>query len=274
MILGPIKAGASAKPVLTLGLFQPDARNTDPADRLHRLQMLFTDPMVQRCDLLVCPELFMSGYFAGDGFDDCAEARDGHFAEQVSVLARKSRCAIVYGYPERAGGRVMNSALATGPDGRIMANHQKSLLPHDYEEKHFSAGGKPTIFTLNGWRIGLLICYEVEFPEAVRFYARTGCDLVLAPTACLQQWSVVARNVVPTRAFENNIFVAYANHAGEESGNRYLGESVIVSPWGQDLARAGDVESVITAELHHSEIARARTRLGYLDHASNSCYVS
>ena len=86
-------------------------------------------------------------------------------------------------------------------------------------------------------RIALLICYEIEFPEAARNAALNGADLILAPTALGAQWGVVAHKLVPTRAFENGIFIAYANHAGREGEIEYLGESCIVDPMGNDLAR-------------------------------------
>ncbi len=263
----------SAEPVLTLGIFQSDAGESEPAARLRRLQKVFEDPAVRQCDLLVCPELYLSGYFADERIVHRAQAADGPFAGQVCELARRWECAIVYGYPERAADRVFNSVLVAAPDGSVTANHRKNLLPHEYEEKHFSAGRQPTVFQLRGWNIGLLICYEVEFPEAVRYHAHRGCDLVVAPTALTEHWAIVANRLIPTRAFENNIFVAYANYAGLENGNRYLGGSVIVSPHGADLVRAGDGECVITAQLQHSEIKRARGRLRYLEDVGQSCYV-
>lgn len=257
---------------LTVCIYQPDARDETPANRLERLAAIFDEPAARGCDLIACPELFLSGYFVDDLIMERAETEDGPFSRRVREIAQANDCAIVYGYPERAGDGVFNSALCAGPDGGILANHRKNLLPYDYEEKYFQPGRRPTTFTLRGWQVGLLICYEVEFPEPVRYYAQAGCDLVVAPTALTRDWTVVAHRVLPARAFESNIFVAYANHAGTENGNRYLGNSVIASPFGKDLARAGEEESVITAHLVHEEIARARKRLHFLKDVGQSCY--
>ena len=90
----------------------------------------------------------------------------------------------------------------------MLAHYRKVLLPHDYEERHFRCGGEPTAFTLGDWRIGLLICCELEMLEPARFPVRSGCDLVVAPTALTDDWSVVARQLVPARAFENTAFFA------------------------------------------------------------------
>lgn len=257
---------------LTVGAYQAEVRDEKPADRLVRLTAIFEDTAARECDVLLCPELYMSGYFVDDRIREWAEPATGPFAQKVCAIAREHRCAIVYGYPERADGKVFNSALCAGPDGIVAANHRKNLLPYDYEEKYFEPGRQPTTFALHGWKVGVLICYEVEFPEPVRYYAQAGCDLVLAPTALTDHWPVVARQVVPTRAFENNIYVAYANHCGEEGGNRYLGNSVIASPYGEDAARAGEKECVISARLNRGQIVKARSRLRFLKDVGRSCY--
>jgi len=256
----------------TVGIYQPAARDETPASRLERLQAVFEKPAARDWDLLVCPELYLSGYFVDDRINEWAEPADGPFAKRVGEIAAQNRCAICYGYPERGDDGVYNAALCAGPGGIVEANHRKNLLPYDYEERYFRAGSRPTIFEIRGWRVGLVICYEVEFPEPVRYYAQQGCDLVLAPTALTEHWPVVAHRVLPARAFENNMFVAYANHAGEENGNHYLGASVIASPFGEDLVRAGAGEQVISARLDRSDIARARERLRFLRDVRQSCY--
>jgi len=257
---------------LTVGIYQPEARDESPERRLERLAAIFDEPAARACDLVVCPELYLSGYFVNDAIRERAEPQDGPFARRVHDIARANECAIVYGYPEHTNEGVFNAALCAGPDGGLLGNHRKNLLPYDYEEKYFRPGKQPTTFGLKGWRVGMLVCYEVEFPEPVRYYALNGCDLVIAPTALTEDWTVVARQVLPARAFENNIFVAYANHSGTENGNRYLGNSVIASPFGRDLARAGREEAVITARLRHAEIDSARNRLHFLKDVGDSCY--
>lgn len=262
----------TGRDILNVGIYQPRARDETPEDRLGRLAEIFTQPAARGCDLMICPELYMSGYLVHDRIIERAEPRDGPFARRACEIAKRANCAIVYGYPERDGDNIYNSALCAGAGGDALANHRKNLLPYDYEERYFRQGRAPTIVDIHGWRIGLLVCYEVEFPEPVRYYAQTGCELVAVPTALTREWPTVARRVIPARAFENNIFVAYANHAGDEQGNHYLGESVITSPMGEDLARGGADESVITARLDRAAIAAARARLRFLTDLKRSCY--
>ena len=120
------------------------------------------------------------------------------------------------------------------------------------------------MFRLGAFRIATLICYDAEFPENFRAAACAGADLVLVPTALSAEWGVVAEKLIPTRAFENGVFVCYANHCGEENGLHYHGGSCIVSPNGQDLTRAGADETCLHARLELSEVRAAQARLPYL----------
>ena len=98
----------------------------------------------------------------------------------------------------------------------------------------------------------------------MRDCAARGAQLVVAPTALKKEWAFVARSMVPTRAFENGIFVAYANYCGTEGSFEYLGESCFVGPTGKVTA-AGAEETLIKAELDATEITAARRVLPYLD---------
>ena len=249
---------------LKVGIYQPVARDEAPAARLARLEIVLAGLGQGALDLLICPELYLSGYNIGDQVPTRAEAPDGPFAQGAAALAQRYRTALLYGYPEAADGRVFNSALCLGKAGERLANHRKLSLSGSFEKAQFVPHDGLTLFDLAGWRIAILICYDIEFPENARAAAQAGAELVAVPTALDAAWEVVARKLVPVRAFENGIFLAYANHAGVEAGLRYLGESRIVGPDGRELATAGDAETVITAELDKARIGAARSRLPYL----------
>ena len=147
-----------------------------------------------------------------------------------------------------------------------MANHRKRVLPTTYEQELFDTGNGISVFTLEtGWRAGLVICYESEFPEAVRQCAAAGAQLVLVPTALGKDWAVVSQRVIPARAFENGVYLAYANYSGRDEIIDYIGDSVILSPMGEDLVRAGEGEAWISADLDAESIGRMRQRLPYLE---------
>ncbi|MCV9999477.1 carbon-nitrogen hydrolase family protein [Pararhizobium sp. YC-54] len=235
----------------------PEARITELSGALNSAS---TAPQI-----VVCPELFLSGYGCGEMNHTLAEASDGSFTRKIGEVARAHRCCIVYGYPERTEDGVYNSAAVVAEDGSVVANHRKTLLPNAYERSLFLTGSGFSSFAIENWKIAVAICYEVEFPEILRSAALQGADLVVVPTALTQQWGIVAHQVVPTRAFESGIFVAYANHSGEENNLSYLGASCIVGPSGKDLERAGASDGLIEATLDKAEITRARKVLPYLE---------
>lgn len=216
-------------------------------------------------ELIVCPELFASGYNVGDQLLAAAELPTGPTFRRVAELAKKLRCAIVYGYPESGDNCLFNSAAFVSADGELLVNHRKRLnSPGSFEEDYFTPGMHPTRLEYRGIEIAILICYEVEFPETVRNAALDGAQLVLVPTALVDRWGVVADAVVPARAFENGVWLAYANHAGHENGFDYLGGSKIVAPDGRIMAAANGQEALISATVDIDRVATARQRLPYL----------
>lgn len=246
--------------MLTAGIFQSNGTGLSPAQRLAGLAVTIAD---QSLDLVVCPELFMSGYNVGDDLHRFAEPADGPFAQSVADLARQTGTAICYGYPERDGQAIYNSALVVSKSGEKIANHRKLAIPPGFEQRFFAPGDQLTRFRLGGISCALVICYDVEFPETVRAACLAGAEVVLIPTALGAQWDQVAHRVVPARAFENGCYALYANHAGSEGDITYAGASCIVGPDGRDVARAHDQPQLITAALDAARVAAARDRLPY-----------
>ncbi|MEZ5926284.1 MAG: carbon-nitrogen hydrolase family protein [Hyphomicrobiaceae bacterium] len=245
---------------MRIAIYQSALAGLMPADRLEHLART-----VQETDaeLILCPELFLSGYAVGEELRRLAEPADGPSAARISGLARMNRKAIVYGFPEASKEALYNSALAFGADGALMAHHRKLAIPPGFERTYFTPGTGLTIFTLGEIKLGLLICYDAEFPEAVRATAEAGAHVLLVPTALGAQWPIVAERVIPARAFENGLYVAYANHAGTEGDVTFLGGSCICGPDGRDLARAGAAGTVISATIEAIAVERARNRLPY-----------
>ena len=245
---------------LRAGIFQSDGAGLRPAERLANLAAAIAG---QQLDLVVCPELFMSGYNVGSNLHDLAETAGGPFARSVAALARQTGTAICYGYPERDGEAICNSALVMSGTGTVLANHRKLAIPPGFEQGVFTPGNQLTSFELAGMKCALMICYDAEFPETVRAVCTAGAQIVVIPTALSAQWNQVAQRVVPARAFENGCYALYANHAGKEGDITYAGASCIAGPDGRDVARAGDQPQLITATLEASRVAAARDRLPY-----------
>ncbi len=249
---------------LSVSIFQPTARNDPPAAKLNWLDMAADRASQSGSDILICPELSVSGYFAGDALADRAQPVLGEYSERVAEIALLHDIAIVYGYPEQSGDDLYNAAVFVTPQGRVLANHRKNHIPPGFEQENFRADHHLRAFDYKGWRIALMICYDAEFPESVRQAAVLGAELVIVPTALGAEWAFVAEKMMPTRAFENGVFLAYANWAGREGDVTYLGGSRIIGPDGKELATAGERETIISAEIDNTQILAARTRLPYL----------
>ncbi len=216
-------------------------------------------------DLVLCPELFASGYNLAGELAARAEPAEGATFARFAELAKALGVAIVYGYPEQGEACIYNAAAFVSADGELLANHRKQLnSPGSFEEACFTPGERTTMLTWRGIEVAILICYEVEFPEAVRCVAAAGAELVLVPTALSDRWGVVADCLVPARAFENGVWLAYANHAGSENGLDYLGGSKIVAPDGRIEATAGADEALIVTPIDSRRVDAAQRRLPYL----------
>ena len=244
-----------------------------PSDRLAWLDERLGQSDLADIDLILLPELFQTGYNAANIIPHCAEASDGLFFQSMAHLARQHKVAIAYGYAERADGRIYNSAQVIDASGASLANHRKLAIPPGFETALFAKGDQMTRFRFHEIEVGILICYDAEFPELMRAMAmpdegvREGAELVLVPTALSDQWAVVADRVIPARGFENGIYVAYANHCGADKGLGFLGRSCIISPTGTDLARAdgGENGMAIRARISHDAVKAAQSRLPYLE---------
>lgn len=245
---------------LTLALWQTP-HPASLSEALQRLDTACAQARVQGADLLITPEMFLTGYAIGaDRVAALAEPADGPMAQAVARIAQHHGIAIVCGYPERnPHGRPFNAAQAIAPDGTRLMNYRKTHLFGDLDRAQFSAGNAASqVFEWRGWRLGLLICYDVEFPETVRLLALQGVDAVLVPTANMVGYDEVQQLLVPARACENRVFVAYANACGSEGSVHYGGASTVASARGHLLVTAQRHATLMVSALDPGELVDAR----------------
>jgi predicted amidohydrolase len=245
---------------LTLALWQTPYAAT-LAEALQGLDDAAAQARAQGAQLLVCPEMGLTGYAIGpERVQALAEPANGALAQAVATTAQRHGMAIVYGYPEHnPHGKPFNAAQAIGPDGQLLARYRKTHLYGAMDRAQFSAGDAASqVFTWRGWRLGLLICYDVEFPETVRGLALQGVDAVLVPTANMAAFDEVPQLLVPARACENRVFVAYANACGHEPGIQYGGLSTVAGPGGGVLTCAGRDGELLFATLTRKALDGAR----------------
>ena len=207
--------------------------------------------------LLVTPEMSVTGYAIWNNIRNMAEPRDGLISAALLEMARDMNLAITAGMPELDGGEIYNTAICALPSGDIHFYRKCHLFGSD-ERGAFHEGVEPSeIFEISGIKAGLLICYDVEFPEWTRTLALAGAELIIVPTALPKSASNerVSRLMIPTRALENHCTLVYAGLCGFESFMEYQGGTCIAGPAGEDLARAGTGPALITADIGKIEIS-------------------
>lgn len=244
---------------LRTALLQSSGRPGDVAYNLKALDRAAGDAAAAGAGLLATSELFLTGYAIGSGLRDLAEPADGESADEIARIAAEHGVAVAYGYPERAGEQVYNSVQLIGPDGARLANYRKTHLFGCFEREWFTPGDELVVQAeLAGVRIGLMICYDVEFPENVRAHALAGTDFLVVPTAQSHPYQFVAEALVPVRAFESQLYVAYVNRTGQEEEYEFIGLSTLAGPDGVVRARAGRGEEVVYGDVDPGFLAASR----------------
>jgi 5-aminopentanamidase len=264
-IVGPaLNADCIFMTVMTLALLQAAPMDRGFSDVLNDLDAALRDAAAQQADLLLTPELFVCGYGQEDRARAMAVSQDSPFLRQVGALVKAHGVGLVLGYSEQAGAQRYNSAAYFDPSGVLAHNYRKQYLPSDYEKACFSTGSLGSLFTVAGVQCALLICYDIEFPENARKAALAGASVLLIPTALNANWRIVSDVVIPSRAYENSIFVAYCDFAASDQGPGFAGLSKVCGPDGRDLIRANLTPALITTTLDLDEIRTVRDQLHML----------
>ncbi|GGY08708.1 carbon-nitrogen hydrolase family protein [Streptomyces anandii] len=256
-------------------LLQSSGRPGSVAENLKVLDAAAGRAAAAGAGLLVTPEMFLTGYAIGDEIGRLAEPADGDSADAIAEIAGRHGLALAYGYPERDGEAVFNSVQLIASDGTRLANYRKTHLFGCFERDHFTPGDTPVVQAeLNGLTVGLMICYDVEFPENVRAHALAGTDLLLVPTAQMHPFQFVAESLVPVRAWESQMYVAYVNRVGREGEFEFIGLSTLAGPDGIARTRAGRAEELVFADADRAFLAASREANPYLKDRRPGLYGS
>jgi len=251
----------------------------DRAANLARAAELVREAAARDARLVVLPEVFA---WRGPRTEEAAIAEPipGPTTEKFTALARECRIHLCMGsILEAAAGepRVFNTSCLIGPDGVLLARYRKlHLFDVDLpgrvsvRESETRAPGTEVVAVPTALgTLGLSICYDLRFPELYRALVRRGAEVLLVPSAFTfptgaAHWEVLCR----ARAIENQCYLIAPDQTGASpSGHADYGDSLIVDPWGRVVARAGDGEGVVTAEIDRESLARVRRELPSLAHA-------
>jgi predicted amidohydrolase len=226
---------------------------------LQRIASAVTEAATAGATFIVLPEAAVTGY----AFASLAEAipvarqAEGSAEEMLAGLAQTHRVTVVCGTLEAMGDEVFNVALVLLPDGRRY-RYRKMHLPFLGIDRFATPGpDAPSVIEIDGLRFGVLICYDLRFPEAARICALEGADLIALPTNWPVGVSFHPDLFAPARAAENHCFLLAADRVGTERGTTFMGRSILYDPDGQRLAVASDTEEEILYGEVSPELARA-----------------
>jgi predicted amidohydrolase len=256
----------------------------DKAETIERAGILIARAASTGADLVLLPEKW-NGIGPADVLREIAETvEDGETVAAMRGWAREHGITLVGGsIAERREGheKLSNTCFVFDPQGEIVAEYRKIHMfdvqvgGHVYRESESEEPGDgPATCEVDGWKLGLTICYDLRFPELYRLLAVEGAEVVTVPAAFTlytgkDHWELLLR----ARAVENQCYVVAANQWGAHpDGKAAYGRSMIVDPWGLVLAQAPDEDTVIFAELERARLEDIRRNLPSLAHRQPAAY--
>lgn len=213
-------------------------------------EAMIRQSVAEKPDVIVLPETWNTGFFP-DNVRELADKDGARTKAVIGALAKELAVNIVAGSVANVrDGQLYNTALVFDREGNCVAEYDKThLFSPMGEDKVFTPGDHLCRFTLDGAHCGIIICYDLRFPELTRSLAVQGLDVLFV----VSQWPDVRishlQSLTVARAIENQMFVICCNSCGKANDTQYGGNSAIIDPWGRTLAQAGDTKKLLTAEL-------------------------
>lgn len=220
------------------------------------------------CDLILFPELFLSGVSA-DGYEDLEVAADGPEVAEIGAAGAEAGIGVVIGAALSRPQGTANAALAFGPDGALTGIYEKT---HRWDAEPIVPGPTIGATEIGELRAGLMVCFDLEFPEVARALALTEPDLLVTIAANMEPFGRDHALMARTRAVENRLPHLYVNRTGSAAGNEYVGGSLAVAPSGRLIAEAGSKPTVVEVEVEIG--AEGDSRVAYLDQRRPDLYRS
>jgi len=250
---------------ITFALGQMSCRVGDKKHNIEVIKKRVKQAERIKADIIAFPELCLTGYVVRDRAYEFAEAvPNGPSVHEIEKIAKNEEMHIIFGMIERspkAAAVLHNTAVLIGPEGFI-GKYQKMHLPtHSvFEEKrYFRLGYQTPVFETEAGKIGMIICYDVYFPEITRLLSLKGAKLIVCISASPSVRRGFFETLTAARAMENNVFLAFVNLAGIEDGLQFWGGSRIIAPSGSVISQAKyDVDDFISAKIDYTDINRVQ----------------
>jgi len=255
---------------------QMDIIPGDPEKNIERAVKLLEVAADRGAKLASLPELVTTGFDYGALKERATPVRGlGIEMQTLCNRAKELKMYLVAGsVAERRSDGVYNTSFFIDDHGRVLGKYSKvHLFPLMGESDHFMGGKRPSpIFPTKCGRIGLMICYDLRFPELARRLTLEGAELLVVPSEWphprIDHWKTLIR----ARAIENQVYVLAVNRVGKDRTGSYFGATSIIDPWGNTIASSGDQESVVMAPIDLSMVQQVRSKLPTLSNRVKEAY--
>ena len=248
---------------MKIACLQMDMHLADVEYNFSHACQLIRDAMADKPDVLVLPETWNTGFFPTEGLPSMADPDGSRVKHCIGELAAKFHVNIVAGsVANLRDGAVFNTAFVFDRTGACIASYDKTHLFTPMGEHHYFAAGQHLCrFSLDGVSCGLIICYDIRFPELTRSLTVQGLDILFV----VSQWPGVRtfhlRSLTTARAIENQMFVVCCNSCGTAGTTVYGGNSAIIDPWGNTVALAGEGEQILLGQCDLGILEQIRSTI-------------
>ena len=233
-----VAAAASRKVRLAGVHFRPRGKKT-PDENRKLFVPLIAKAAKQRADLVCLPECLT---YCGTGltYAQCAERVPGPSTKFFGDLSKKHKLYIVSGILERDGRAVYNTAVMTGPDGKLVGKYRKVCLPREEIKGGITPGKTYPVFNTRFGKVGMMICWDVHFPEVARGLSNNGAEVIAMPI-----WGGMS-TLAKARAIENQIYLVTSTYTDHNSDWM---KTAVFDPEGELLVQATEWGTVVVAEV-------------------------
>lgn len=252
------------------------------AETMAKTERMIREAADNGADVICLPEMFNCPY-SKEYFRSFADAENGESVREMSRWARENGIILIGGsIPEKSGDKLYNTCFVFDGDGNIIAKHRKVHLfdvnidggIRFKESNNFSAGDEVTVFDTKFGKMGVVICFDIRFPELIRATARRGAEVVFCPaqfnmTTGPRHWELSVRS----RAMDNEIFFVGASAARYEGFDyECWGHSAVASPFGMLCAGCDEKEQILYCDIDLSEVVSVRAQLPTFLHLRKDVY--
>lgn len=240
----------------------------------HAKALLKTAAENEKADVLVLPETWTTGFYPKQSLHSYCDKNGERIKSELSALAKELDVNLVAGStPTLKDGKAYNTAYVFSRTGECIAEYDKThLFTPMNEDGYFEFGDHVSTFFLDGKKCGIIICYDVRFPELSRTLALEKIEMLFVVSQWPDKRIPHLEALTRARAIENQMFVVCCNSCGKAGDTVYGGASQTVDPLGNILCKAGDTEEIITADCDFSQIKEIRESINVFNDRKTKLY--